>query len=148
MSLAKNKLPARLLDAIDSGEEKTREEWAKHFHVPLTTIDSALNSLRKKHFMIAPIGTIRNPYTEEHIPGILKNVVLSKSDIRELTATNKKPLIRRLLNQIALAVEASKNFPELYEELETGINEIQMLMIRSKEDFKQTKNANLKLTDK
>lgn len=143
MLLHKNSLASKLLDAIDIGELKTRGEWAKHFKVSVARIDQAMGSLRKRRFMVNPIGTNNNPYTGEYEQGKLKITTNSKHDIREINSRDKKLITKRLLNQFKLVSESIKNFPDEYDQLETSLNQIQMLILEGKEELKLEKYGNL-----
>jgi len=142
MALHKNALPAKLLDAVESGEEKSIQDWAKHFKVKRGSIGGALKTLRKRGFMLYPIGGVSNPSSGEFTPGIVKNILDSKEHTREIiNRNNRQETTPRLKSQFRLLEETIMKWPKMIAEAETEANHYMRFLIDKKEELKKLEAA-------
>jgi hypothetical protein len=77
MKLQKDKTPQMLLSRVRSGEMRTRAEWAREFGTAEAYIDVVLSGLRKRNYMLYPIGGTNRTQ------GVVREVVNKDKDYRE-----------------------------------------------------------------
>ncbi len=140
MGLNRGKLPAILWDRISKGEEKTTSQWAKVLGVSKDMITSATGRLRKKGYMIYPVGTVLDPFNGSE-EGILRNVMDSKKYAAEIIHRGQKIEVPpRIKSAMRLMEETIIEFPELSEEIETYAANIMLMAVHGKEELKKIKN--------
>lgn len=140
--LRKNALPMALLKRIEIGEEKTIEQWATAFKTSRQIISSALASLRRHGYECSPVGGYSNPYAQEFRAGIVRNILKSKNDVKEIMVRNtKREVTPRLKSAFRLLEKAIEEYPEMLSLIETEANKILMVTIERKESLKQLEAA-------
>lgn len=146
MHLNKNRLPARVLDLLEQGGDWTIDGLAQEFGVSRQMIAAALARIRKVGFHYIPQGTILNPQGGGK-PGILRNAVLSKNDIRSSMAKNNDwRIIPHIESQAQLAKDSYLKHPEMIAELIDQIEVGLQIALDAKREIKKLANGNPKLT--
>ncbi len=109
--LNKNGLAKRLLDGVTAGAEKTVDEWAEEFGVSQKTIRAVLSYLRKKKYLLYPIGTIAGFKPKQ---GLIVNILEKKADILETMERHDAHYLAPQLESIVRIIEqAVTKYPQL-----------------------------------
>lgn len=107
----KNGLAKRLLDGVTAGAEKTVDEWAEELHVSEETIRKVLSYLRKKKYLLYPIGTVAGFKPQQ---GLIVNILEKKADILETMERHDAHYLAPQLESIVRIIEqAVTKFPQL-----------------------------------
>lgn len=104
-------LRGKLLLAIQSGGEKTSEGWADHFHTSEINIRRACGNLRKKGYLIYPIGGKAGFNSNQGILKLLKEKMAFYSETMDRQYKNY--LNPQLVSAARQIEEGLANYPKL-----------------------------------
>ena len=143
MGLHKGRLPQLIVQRIiEQKEQLTTSELARELEVSKEKISVALCNLRKKGILIHPVGGESNPNSGTFSEGVLVDASSDKSYFIEVNERYKSQLDPRLATQLLSIEKAWTKFPELRENIENSLEQLQIRLLEGKHNLRKITQGN------
>lgn len=132
-SLQKNGLPQRLLNIIQSGEERTQSELCELLEIKREHFMQLIAQLRRHGYPVFPVGT-KTGIGHKTQQGVYKLVTNSITDTVAVNTTYRNNYITPALKtSFMLWQRTIESFPELHARVQQDLESLMVLLIQQKQ---------------
>lgn len=127
---------------VEEKQQFTVRQLAKKLKISKASVQGALTILRKRGILIHPVGGSFNPFLGTGKRGVLVDSTDDKEYFLEVNERYKTNINAQLNTHLTGMEKAWKQYPELRDNIEKSLEQVQMKLLEEKQQLRQITQGN------